>query len=440
MPNYKRLHACQFANLPPVLYSADPSELIEIEATEAYAEGDEEGEEDDLNAKAGPSSSKSTRVRTIFQVSPFLPPADCNTRSKRDQFIGKWAINLIGESARAPTSFWSLTRKQIGRLWGARITWKQVSQNPDKYVDPQRMPIDPEDLRKERRYKFEEPARMTNPASKAFWKHIVDSANGSLPEPENFTLKAFDAHSLVPKVVVPKTGVHQAAINASRTKPVKGKGRAPIAGSKGKEKVRMGKKRKVDEEDEEEDLSEMLDQLDDAEGWSDVSGDDVSDSVAVRSRSRRRKSSAAQSLTRQEGDFEHGDVLVGYHSDSDNSVKDPNWGPSPKPEVRNPKRPQNEPSVSPPARSLSPHPPPLAPPSNDHDKDDHDYYSHDYGHDDHDFALQTSHDSPNSATSPKTDMSEVHDFSLDWGIDRLFHPEILKVTPEQTDGFEAVSS
>lgn len=123
--------AClRLANLPLVLYSADPSELIEIESQEAYAEGEEEGEEDGLNAEAGSSSSKQTRVRTIFQVSPFLPPADCNTRSKRDQFIGKWAINLIGESARALTSFWSLTRKQIGRLWGSRITWKQDADVP----------------------------------------------------------------------------------------------------------------------------------------------------------------------------------------------------------------------------------------------------------------------------------------------------------------------
>lgn len=269
---------------------------------------------------------------------------------------------------------------------------------------------------------------MTNPASKAFWKHIVASASGSLPEPEKFTLKAFDAHSLVPKVVVPKTGVHQAAINASRTKPVKGKGKAPIAGSKGKEKVRIGKKRKADKEDEEEDLSEMLDQLDDAEDWSDVSRDDVSDSVAVRSRSRRRKSSATQSLTWQEVDFELGDVFGGYHSDSDNSVNDPNWGPSPKPEDQKPKHLDDEPSVSPPARPLSPPPPRLAPPSdNDNDNDS-------------DFALQTNHDAPNSATSPKTDIPDIHGFGIDWSIDRLFHPEILKVTPEQTDGFEVVSS
>ncbi|KAG8912502.1 hypothetical protein FRC01_005071, partial [Tulasnella sp. 417] len=408
-------------------FSADASEIVEIDDEEyddELAEAEDQEDEEGFNAQPGPSSSKQAKSRTIFHASPFLPLADCNTRHKKDQFVGKWVLDLIYKFS------------------GTRSTWKKISRSPDKYVDPQRMPADPKDPRKEIRLKFEEPSRMTDDASGVFWQHVLDSANGMLPDAEAFTIKAFDAQRLIPRVAVPKTTAHQAALNSSRIKSVKTKGKAPIAGSKAKQGVgAMKKRRRVEtDEEEEEDFQELLDEVN-PEDWSDDSDVAMEDQECAPRRSSRCTSSstrlpiAAEDEVEKDEDFGFGDATGGYGSDD--STKDKTWRPAGETDhptsmaITAPTPPSSPP---PPAHFqaapiLAPVPrspldqPPLSP-------TDEAFYTEA----ERDDAFLEIEGSDLEASSAMDDASST---SLVWGVDHLFHPEIMKATREQDDGFKA---
>lgn len=276
------------------------------------------------------------------------------------------------------------------------------------------MPIDPEDPRRDRRLRFTDPTRMAHKPFDALWEHILGSSRGSVPESDAFSLRAFDAHRFVPKIAVPNPSVHQAALNATKTKPVSTKGKAPVAGTKRKLTRGESNRREADEED----FSAELDQLDDADSWSDISNQNVEDSVTSRSRSRRRTSSSLprkQDLS-QEAEDEQG--LHGYHTDSDDSTKDPDWT---EPDGHCAKQ-QTHVSVK---TGPTPSPTPSAPKS----------------------SLRISYPDPEREnTSPYQDQGWQFDptsespVSLEWGIDSLFHPDILNVSPDQEIGFNEVSA
>lgn len=277
---------------------------------------------------------------------------------------------------------------------------------------------------------------MTDAASSSFWQHVTKSASGALPNAEAFTVKAFDAHRLVPKVIVSKLSAHRAVTSPPPRKPVKGKGKAPIAGSKAKVRVAAGKKRKrEDKEEEGEDLTDLLGSIDPAD-WSDDSDVEMGSQKEAPRRSARPKSSTAQAApVEDDEDFQYGYATDGYGSD--NSAKDKTWRPpgetdhsanfatasafsSPPP---SPAHPQPTPISTPTPKSRLDSPP-LSPSIQQ-------FLIQDYGHED-----------PQHIRASDTEASLLLDqaqaLGLTWGVDSLVHPELLKVTVEQNESFKMV--
>ncbi|KIO15561.1 hypothetical protein M407DRAFT_210632, partial [Tulasnella calospora MUT 4182] len=177
-----------------------------------------------------------------------------------------------------------------------------------------------------------------------------------------------------------------------------------------------GRKKKA-EEDDEEDFSGELDQLNDPGSWSDISNENVENSVensvASRIRDHRRPSSSLPKTQYLPGELEDGEGLHAYHSDSDDSTKDPDWTNP----VDHCAKQQSHTSFTT-GRAPSLITPALKPSRQsggpDFEGDDINHYQ------DQVWPFDPTDGSP---------------ISLEWGVDSLFHPDILNVTVEQESGF-----
>lgn len=283
---------------------------------------------------------------------------------------------------------------------------------------------------------------MTDSASSVFWQHVLDSANGILPGAEAFTIKAFDAHGLIPRVAVPQTTTHQAALNSSRTKPVNTKGKAPVAGSKAKQRVGVAKKRKQVETDEEEDedLTELLDNVN-PEDWSDNSDVAMEDQECAPCRSSRPKSSSTRLLAVSEDededkdkDFGFGDATGGFNSDD--STDDRTWRPPGETDHSPPTAITSSNSPSPPSSHVHPPAAPFLAPQSPPDSSLASPINGALFIDPERNAASLEIGGSDLKSSSGT--NGAGSTSLVWGIDRLFHPEIMKVTPEQDERFKTV--
>ncbi|KIO17895.1 hypothetical protein M407DRAFT_32428 [Tulasnella calospora MUT 4182] len=109
----------------------------------------------------------------------------------------------------------------IGKLHG-RVSWDKITKDADVYVEPTRMPMDPDNPGQH--LQLQKPNAMSNNRVKAFFKFLIASYDGTLPEAERFRFKLETRHLNIPAPVAPPDpAVHYAAANAAKTKLPKGK-------------------------------------------------------------------------------------------------------------------------------------------------------------------------------------------------------------------------
>ncbi|KIO24093.1 hypothetical protein M407DRAFT_26530 [Tulasnella calospora MUT 4182] len=127
----------------------------------------------------------------------------------------------------------------IGKLHG-RVSWDRITKEADVYVEPGRMPMDPDNPAQ--RLQLQKPNAMSNARVKEFFKFLIASYDGTLQEPERFRFKLETRHLNIPAPVAPPDPtIHYAAANAAKTKLPKGK-KADRNFEKKKAKARVKRK------------------------------------------------------------------------------------------------------------------------------------------------------------------------------------------------------
>ncbi|KIO27209.1 hypothetical protein M407DRAFT_7390 [Tulasnella calospora MUT 4182] len=156
----------------------------------------------DLPADPTPTQSKK-RENGRSPISPFQPnPSAVKSRSQRISYLSKWFMDA-GE-----------------RIVGYRLSWETFCKNARKYVVTERMPMDP--LVEGKTLEIQKPAAMEDPRFDAWWKFMVESYDGSLSEEDRFMFQVEALHRNIPAPPIPaEASIHQAAINSTKTVPMK---------------------------------------------------------------------------------------------------------------------------------------------------------------------------------------------------------------------------
>ncbi|KAG8929553.1 hypothetical protein FRC01_004160 [Tulasnella sp. 417] len=152
------------------------------------------------NSKAA-QAKQSTNRRT--PIKPFEPNLSVvKSRSQRVTYLSKWFMDA-GE-----------------RIVGYKISWDSFCKNVRKYVDTERMPIDP--LVEGKKLEIQRPTAMEDLRFDAWWNFMIASYDGTLPEANRFMFHVEALHDDIPTPPTPEeASVHQAAINAAKTVPMK---------------------------------------------------------------------------------------------------------------------------------------------------------------------------------------------------------------------------
>ncbi|KIO16515.1 carbohydrate-binding module family 1 protein, partial [Tulasnella calospora MUT 4182] len=156
----------------------------------------------DVQNDPRPKQSKNPQ-RSRTPISPFQPnPSVVKSRSQRITYLSKWFMDA-GE-----------------RIVGYKITWDLFCKNVRKYVLTERMPMDP--LVEGKTLEIQRPTAMEDPRFDAWWKFMVQSYDGTLTDEQCFMFRVEAVHQNIPAPPAPaEASAHQAAINASKTIPMK---------------------------------------------------------------------------------------------------------------------------------------------------------------------------------------------------------------------------
>ncbi|KAG8941494.1 hypothetical protein FRC00_012349, partial [Tulasnella sp. 408] len=105
----------------------------------------------------------------------------------------------------------------VEKLHRIRATWDKLTREAPTYILVDRMPIDPD--MPGQRLQLQKPAAMTYPRLKAFFKFLVASYDGTLPDHECFRFRLQSRHSnLLTPVAPADPNVHHAGAAAAKTK------------------------------------------------------------------------------------------------------------------------------------------------------------------------------------------------------------------------------
>ncbi|KAG8939672.1 hypothetical protein FRC04_006079 [Tulasnella sp. 424] len=147
----------------------------------------------------------------------------------------------------------------IHTLHDFRPTWDKLIKSAHLYIDPLRMPMDP-DIPGQR-LQFQKPGAMTDSRVKALFFFLIESYNGKLSEEERFRFRLESRHSNLPAPAPPPDpNVHHAAAVAARTNLTKRRQEKLPTDSR----KRKRDKTDFDESGEEdlEDLAEIMQEAD----------------------------------------------------------------------------------------------------------------------------------------------------------------------------------
>ncbi|KIO23560.1 hypothetical protein M407DRAFT_26937 [Tulasnella calospora MUT 4182] len=148
----------------------------------------------------------------------------------------------------------------IEKLHCSRVSWDKVTKHASIYIDPQRMPMDPDF--QGQRLQFQKPAAMTDTRIKVFFEFLVNSYNGTLPEEECFRFKHEARHLNLPAPVPPSDpNVHHAAAAAAKTAVPKRK-KDGTQGTKHGTRPKKLKKSEGDTDDVYHDIDGLMLELD----------------------------------------------------------------------------------------------------------------------------------------------------------------------------------
>ncbi|KAG8895214.1 hypothetical protein FRC01_012499, partial [Tulasnella sp. 417] len=146
----------------------------------------------------------------------------------------------------------------VQKLHGTRVLWDKLTKSASTYILTDRMPMDPDVPGQ--RLQLQKPSAMTDARVKTFFKHLVSSYDGSLPEEQAFRFKLDSRYSNIPPPIAPADPtVHHAAAFAAKTSVPKQK-KKDISLNKDKSKKR---KKQPDDGFDEEDYGDFMEELED---------------------------------------------------------------------------------------------------------------------------------------------------------------------------------
>ncbi|KAG9042711.1 hypothetical protein FS837_010474 [Tulasnella sp. UAMH 9824] len=157
-----------------------------------------------VDASADPTPSESEQPdHGRIPISPFEPNLSVvKSRSQRITYLSRWFMDA-GE-----------------RIVGYKVTWDTFCKNARKYVLTERMPMDP--LVEGKRLEIQKPTAMEDRRFDVWWKFMVESYDGTLSEEDRFMFQVEEIHRNLPAPPAPAdASVHQAAVNAAKTAPLK---------------------------------------------------------------------------------------------------------------------------------------------------------------------------------------------------------------------------
>lgn len=139
------------------------------------------------------------------------------------------------------------------KIHGSRPAWDKVTKYAATYIDPERMPMDPD--HPSQRLQLQKPSAMSDLRIKALFTFLLNSYNGVLPTHQSFCLKHEARHLHIPSPAVPDDpSVHYAAAVAAKTK-VPARQRTNPAPKEGRGKRSKGALEPPSEDDEFQDLA-----------------------------------------------------------------------------------------------------------------------------------------------------------------------------------------
>ncbi|KAG8923184.1 hypothetical protein FRC01_013099 [Tulasnella sp. 417] len=167
---------------------------------------DQNEDEDSVNDNDNETSNKTQKGKAKKPDPPrktYIPPFQPDPSKTQSVAAKRKAISEFILTA-------------IEKLHSSRVSWDKVTKDASIYIDPQRMPMDP-DVQGQR-LQLQKPAAMTDTRVKALFDFLVSSYNGTLPEEQAFRFKHEARHLNLPAPVPPSDPtIHHAAVAAAKT-------------------------------------------------------------------------------------------------------------------------------------------------------------------------------------------------------------------------------
>ncbi|KIO26170.1 hypothetical protein M407DRAFT_24503 [Tulasnella calospora MUT 4182] len=204
------------------------------EADDVADGGEDEDDNEDLTFATGMTKGQGNKPVAVF-VPPFKPDL---TQTKSVQQMEK-AINDFIFSG-------------IKMLHRIRPSWDKLTRFASTYIDPKRMPMDPDVPNQ--RLQLQKPSAMSETRVKVFFKFLISSYDGTLPEVDSFRFKLEYRHLNIPQPGAPADPhVHHAGAAIAKTKvPKRKRGESNT-------KEKQPKRRRNEQDAEEGDYEEYED-------------------------------------------------------------------------------------------------------------------------------------------------------------------------------------